>query len=86
MKDIIWTEQHINFGLDYSTKKGKFHDYSFDIRYDYDGKSKFKPKNCGLTLIMCKNKTQFYSTFGPNIDILVKYCENFLQKEKLKFS
>jgi hypothetical protein len=66
MKPIIWTEQSNFFGLDYSSKKGVFHDYEFDIRYDYEGDPKVKPENCGLYLtiqmaLSCcrKNKTNF---------------------------
>ena len=43
MKPIVWTEQNEFFGLDYSSKKGIFHDYEFDIRYDYEGNPKIKP-------------------------------------------
>jgi hypothetical protein len=55
MKPIIWTEQSNFFGLDYSSKKGVFHDYEFDIRYDYEGDPKVKPENCGLylTFVTC---------------------------------
>lgn len=56
MNPIIWTEQNKSFGLDYSSKKGKFHDYDFDIRYDYDGDPKIKPENCILFLCISKAK------------------------------
>lgn len=55
---INWIEQDKFFGLDFSTKKGKFKDYEFDIRYDYDGKPNIKPENCGLCLVIYKNRSK----------------------------
>ena len=85
MNPIIWTEQNENFGLDYSSKKGKFHDYEFDIRYDCDGESKVKPEDCGLHLTIFKNKNKVDSILGFTIEALVKFSENYLLKEKEKF-
>lgn len=85
MKQIIWTEQSSLFGLDYSSKKGKFHDYDFDIRYDYDGDPKIKPENCGLNLTIFKRKCRILSRFGSTIEELVKFSEYYLLNEKEKF-
>lgn len=86
MKPIIWTEQNEFFGLDYSSKKGKFHDYEFDIRYDYDGDPKIKPENCGLHLTVHKGKGKIASKFGSTIEQLVKFSEHYLLKEKEIFT
>ena len=85
MKPIDWVEQSSFFGLDHSSKKGKFHDYDFDIRYDYDGDPRIKPENCGLYLTVYKNNGRVASKFGSNIEQLVKFSENYLLKEKEKF-
>ena len=85
MNPIIWTEQNELFGIDYSSKKGIFHDYEFDIRYDYDGECKVKPENCGLYLTVFKNKNKVTSKFGFTIEALVKFSENYLLEEQKKF-
>lgn len=85
MKPIIWTEQNSLFGLDYSSKKGKFHDYDFDIRYDYEGDPKIKPENCELCLTIYKGKGRIISRFGSTIEELVRFSEYYLLKEKEKF-
>jgi hypothetical protein len=85
MNPISWTEQKEFFGLDYSSKKGTFHDYEFDIRYDYDGNPKIKPHYCGLHLTIFKNKSKVGSKYGHSIEYLVKHSENYLLKEKEKF-
>ena len=85
MKSIDWIEQSSFFGLDYSSKKGKFHDYDFDIRYDYDCDPRIKPENCGLYLTISKNKSKIASKFGYTIEALVKYSEHYLLKEKEMF-
>ena len=85
MKPIDWIEQRSFFGLDHSSKKGKFYDYDFDIRYDYDGDPRIKPENCGLYLTVYKNNGRVASKFGSNIKQLVKFSENYLLKEKEKF-
>jgi hypothetical protein len=85
MNPIIWTEQNEFFGLDYSSKKGTFHDYEFDIRYDCDGELKVKPENCGLYLTVFKNKNKVASKFGFTIEALVKFSENYLLEEQKKF-
>ena len=86
MKQIIWTEQSSLFGLDHSSKKGKFQDYDFDIRYDYDGDPRIKPENCGLYLTIFKRKGRIISRFGSTIEELVKFSEHYLLKEKEMFS
>lgn len=85
MKPIIWTEQNEFFGLDYSSKRGKFHDYEFDIRYDYDGDPKTKPENCGLHLTVHKGQGKIASKFGNTIEQLVKFSEKYLLEEQKKF-
>lgn len=85
MNPIAWVEQSSFYGLDYSSKKGKFHDYDFDIRYDYDGDPRIKPENCGLCLTVYKNNGRVASKFGSTIEQLVKFSENYLLKEKEKF-
>jgi hypothetical protein len=85
MNPIIWTEQNEFFGLDYSSKKGTFHDYEFDIRYDCDGELKVKPENCGLYLTVFKNKNKVASKFGFTIEALVKFSKNYLLEEQKKF-
>lgn len=85
MDSIIWTEQNNFFGIDYSSKKGKFHDYDFDIRYDYDGQPKVKPENCGLYLTIFKNNSKIASKFGYTKEALVKFSEHYLLKEKEMF-
>jgi hypothetical protein len=85
MKPIIWTEQNKLFGLDYPTMKGKFHDYVFDIRFDYDGDPNLEPENCGYLLTISKNGIKLESKLGSSIVQLLRYCKNYLQEEKAKF-
>jgi hypothetical protein len=85
MKPIIWIEQDNLFGLNHSSKQGLFHDYNFDIRYDYDGDPKIKPNDCGLNLTIIKSGVKVESKLGKTIKSLVKYSELFLEKEKEKF-
>lgn len=85
MKSIIWTEQNELFGLDYSSKKGKFHDYEFDIRYDYDGDPRIKPEDCGLYLTVFKNNNKVASKLGFTVESLVRYSINYLYEEQKKF-
>ena len=85
MKSIVWAEQSSFYGLDHSSKKGKFHDYKFDIRYDYEGDPRIKPENCGLYLTIYKGKGRIASKFGSTIEQLVKFSEYYLLKEKEMF-
>ena len=85
MKPIIWTEQSNFFGLDYSSKKGIFYDYEFDIRYDYDGEPNEEPEDCGFYLTVYKNKGKVTSKFGFTIEALVKFSETYLLREQEKF-
>ena len=85
MNPIIWKEQGNFFGLDYSSKNGKFHDYEFDIRYDYDGDPKIEPEKCGLHLTVWKNKGKVASKFGFTIEVLVMFSQNYLLEEQKKF-
>ena len=85
MKPITWIEQEKSFGLDHSSKQGIFHDYNFDIRYDYDGDSKIKPENCNLNLTISKGRIKIESKLGKSIKALVTFSEKFLQNEREKF-
>lgn len=85
MKSIDWKEQDKLFGLDYPTMIGKFYDYTFDIRYDYDGDPNIEPENCGFSLVISKNGVKLESKLGSSIVQLIRYCKNYLQKEKEKF-
>ena len=86
MKHIAWTEQARKlFGLNHSTVQGKFYDYTFDIRYDYDGDANIEPENCGLCLIIFKNRIKLETKLADSIPTLMRYCENYLQKEKEMF-
>jgi hypothetical protein len=85
MKSIIWTEQDKLFGLDYPNYKGKFHDYTFCIYYDYDGDPNIEPENCGRNLVITKNSIKVDSKLGVGISQLVGYSKDYLQKEKEKF-
>lgn len=85
MNPIVWVEQSSFFGLDHSTKKGKFHDYEFDIRYDYDGDPKIKPEDCGLVLWIFKANKRIGSTFGRSVKSLTTNAEMYLERERQKF-
>ncbi len=85
MENIKWTGQNKLFGLDYSTKIGSFHDYIFDIRYDYDGLEENINPECGLVLHISKEGKIFKSILANNINQLIRYSENYLKQEKLKF-
>ncbi len=78
---IDWKEQNEFYGLDYSSKTGVYKDFTFEIRYDYDGDPKSKP-DCGCCLhIYFKNHYIEDTKFG-DMDFLTKqaevYLENFL--------
>jgi len=77
---IEWVEHDKFYGLDYSTKLGKFKNYTFDIRYDYCGDSKVKPEKCGLSLTVYFKGKQIESKLG-NLKGLVKYSEIYIQNE-----
>lgn len=77
---IEWVDYHKFYGLDYSTKLGKFKDYTFDIRYDYCGDSKVKPEKCGLALTIYFKNKQIESKLG-NMTGLINYSERYIQNE-----
>lgn len=83
MERITWIEEEI-YGLDYSTKLGTFHDYTFDIRYDYCGELKAKPK-CGLWLIISKNGNKVHREHSGSISRLTEFSEKYLENEANKF-
>jgi hypothetical protein len=80
---IEWTEQNNLYGLDYSTKKGTYKDFTFDIRYDYCGDSKIKP-NCGCCLVIYFKNAKIDSTFGK-VNGLTSYSERYLDDFLLKY-
>lgn len=86
---IDWIfEQDKLYGIDYSSKLGKFGDFKFDIRYDYCGEPTKKPSyGCGLNLTVSFCAKNIKSFSGSSVDILVKESElfiyNFLDKHKL---
>lgn len=86
MTKIEWVEQFTKFGLDYSTKTGKWEDYEFDIRYDYDGNPTEKPLNCCLHLIIWKSGRAIYRKSSYSIESLVKESISYMKKEQTKFS
>lgn len=80
-KSIIeWVDYDKFYGLDYSTKLGKFKDYTFDIRYDYCGDSKVKPEKCGLALTIFFKGKRIEDKLG-NLKGLVHYSEMYIQNE-----
>ena len=83
MERITWTEKE-RYGLDYSTKLGTFHDYTFDIRYDYCGDLTVKP-NCGLCLCIYKNGARVHSEYSGSMKRLTEFSENYLENEAKKF-
>ena len=83
-KEIEWTEQNKYFGLDYSTKIGTFLDYTFDIRYDYEGAITVKPEKCGCCLIIYFKGAKIYSTLG-SMDALTKISERYLKTDLEKY-
>lgn len=82
---IEWREQNSKFGLDYSTKTGKWEDYRFDIRYDYDGNPDVKPKKCILGLTIMKKDKIIDREKSYLIEDLVSYSEVYLLDEQRKF-
>ncbi len=85
MKPIDWTEQDKLFGLDYPTMTGTFHDYKFYIYFDYDGDPNIEPENCGYNLVIVKNNVKVDSKLSSTIVQLIRYCKNYLKKEREKF-
>ncbi len=74
---INWTEQNTLFGLDYSTKVGKYKDFKFDIRYDYDGDPKHNP-NCGLFMIVYFQGVRLREYWAGTISHLTESAEECL--------
>ncbi len=85
---ITWTGQDKYFGLNYSTKRGKFLDFEFDIRYDCDLKdSTVNPsEDVGLWITIHFMNKKIDGTHGRTVNALVQYSERyideFLQKYK----
>lgn len=74
---IKWDEQHEWFGIDYTTKRGTWGDFTFDIRYDYDGDPTQKPV-CNLILTTYFNHSKLMSAVGT-LDGLTTTAENYLK-------
>ncbi len=75
---ISWTEQNTLFGLDYSTKVGKYKDFKFDIRYDYDGDPKNNP-NCGIFMLVYFNGVRLREYWSGRISDLTESAEEYLR-------
>lgn len=82
---IEWREQNTKFGLDYSTKTGKWEDYKFDIRYDYDGNPDEKPSKCILNLTIMKKGEIIERERSYNIEDLVSFSKIYMLDEQRKF-
>jgi len=82
---IEWKEQNLNFGLDYSTKTGKWEDYHFDIRYDYEGNPKEKPEKCILHLCVSKSGQIIHRKASYKIESLVLESILYMRDEQIKF-
>lgn len=80
---IDWIEQNKLFGLDYSSKKGTYKDFTFDIRYDYDGDSNIKP-NCGCVLVIYFKNAKISHRFG-NIESLSQFAQDYLEETINKY-
>jgi hypothetical protein len=79
---IDWyKEQHERFGLDYTTKQGRFHDYVFDIRYDADTRNPEVKPDSGIVLSIRKGDGKFIHIFDRSLDYLVNYAEDWIKKE-----
>ena len=77
---IQWTDSDKFYGLDYSTRLGKYKDFTFDIRYDYCGDSKVKPEKCGMTLCIYYKGAKIEDRLG-NLKGLTNYSERYIQNE-----
>lgn len=89
MTTIEWKEQYEFYGLDFSTKTGKWHDYRFDIRYDYVGECGVQPSdNCGIILSVFKgfkSEIPIYEKHGYSIVDLTEHAHTYLISEQEKF-
>jgi hypothetical protein len=85
MNSIEWKSQDQKFGLDYSTKTGKWEDYRFDIRYDYDGDPLIKPENCILNLTIFKGSAILHRASSYKVDLLIFESNLYMQDEQRKF-
>lgn len=82
---IEWREQNTKFGLDYSTKTGKWEDYTFDIRYDYDGNPDKKPSKCSLHVTIMKKDKIIERERSYIIEDLVTFSNIYMLDEQRKF-
>lgn len=80
---IDWVEQNKLFGLGYSSKKGTYKDFTFDIRYDYDDDLKTKP-NCGCVLEIYFKNARIAQHFG-NMKSLSKFSQDYLEETLKKY-
>jgi hypothetical protein len=82
---LTWTEQTENYGLDYTSCKGVFEDYVFDIRYDYDGDATQKP-DCGLCMTIYVKDKAVQHLFGADIDSLKFFAKQFIMYPPLSIT
>jgi hypothetical protein len=83
---IQWTDSDKFYGLDYSTRLGKFKDFTFDIRYDCDQiNSKVKPEKCGMVLCIYFKGARIEDKLG-NLKGLTNYSERYIQNEIAKWA
>lgn len=79
---IEWVESSSGYyGLNYSAKKGTYKNYTFDIRYDYDGNPKIKPE-CDCSLVIYFKNAKMDSKYG-SIKKLTEDSEKYLLNEIL---
>ena len=77
--EIIW-EDFDWYGLDYTTKLGKYQDFVFDIRYDCDTiKGRIKPNSKGCCLDIYFRNARIESKLG-NMKGLITFSENYLKQ------
>lgn len=73
-----WILQEEFFGLNYSTRISHWKDFTFDIRYDYDGDPSKKPE-CGLCLCIYFRGKRVECKLGTE-NTLVEYCNAFMEQ------
>ena len=74
------------FGLDHSTLKGSWKIFSFDIRYDYDGKSDVKPEKCLMFMLVFYKNIKIERFSGYDLQKLKETAELFVEELILKLT
>lgn len=78
---LSWIENNRFYGLDYSTMFATCKDFTFDIRYDYDGKINVQPPlSCQLCLTIYFKHAKIESVSGLTVRTLTEYSEKYLWK------